>query len=72
MAAFQFDDALSFEENVEAFLTAMDEEDAEMGKILRDNFDKFLPSIVGDDDPKQARPLFNSAVMAALDAGEAE
>lgn len=75
MPAFHFDDARSFEENVQSFLAAMDEADAEMAKILRDNFDKFLPVIEGDEDPRRARPTFNSAVMAALaamDAGDAE
>lgn len=75
MAIFAFDDSLSFEENIGAFLSEMDGQDAGMTQILRANFDSFLTAAIGDNNPDQARQDLNAAVIAALDrldAGDAE
>lgn len=68
MDTFSFDDEITFEENVEAFLSVLDEADAEMANILRDNFDKLKPLIEGGSDQRQARTDFNSSIVAALKA----
>jgi hypothetical protein len=63
---FQFDSKKDFEENLEDFLTHMDDQDAEMGAILRAHIDSLL---VANDDAERrgARTLFNMGVKGALD-----
>jgi hypothetical protein len=40
MPALRFDDSKSFDENLEAFLTYMDELDSELGVVLRLHIDQ--------------------------------
>jgi hypothetical protein len=63
---FQFDSNKDFEGNLEDFLSHMDDQDAEMGAILRAHIDALL---VADDDAARrgARTLFNMGVKNALD-----
>ena len=61
-----FDSKKSFDDNLEAFLTHMETEDAEMGKILRDNISTL--KLANDDvSRRRARSDFNKSVTAALD-----
>lgn len=63
---FQFDGKKDFEENLEDFLAHMDDEDADMGAILRAHIHALL--VANDDAARRgARTLFNMGVKSALD-----
>ena len=67
MPEFRFSETVSFEDNVEAFLTKMDGIDAEMAAILRANRDKLVSIVFRGQRNAQSRTDFNKSVMAALD-----
>ena len=63
---FQFDDKKDFDENLEDFLAYMDDQDSDMGVILRAHIDALL--VANDDAARRgARALFNMGVKSALD-----
>jgi len=65
---FHFDERLSFSENCDAFLSALERIDAEMASILRDNWDTLIKVVQEGERDSKARGEFNSAVAQALDA----
>lgn len=67
MPDFSFDENLSFEENLEAFLTEMDGVDAEMAAVLRANTGKLRKIINEGKVDRDARAEFNKAVVETLD-----
>jgi hypothetical protein len=68
MPGFRFDEAQTFEANLEAFLGEMDRVDPEMAAILRANVDMLAPIMKAGQVDRQARGEFNSAVVKALEA----
>jgi len=65
MTELNFDDTKSFENNLEAFLVHMEAEDAEMGKILRQNVDS-LKNGIDDSSRRKARSIFNPKILTEL------
>lgn len=66
MPDLQFDDAQSFDQNLESFLAHMEVVDAEMGSILRTHIGE-LKNAFDDATRRDARTHFNEAVVTALD-----
>jgi hypothetical protein len=61
-----FDPKASADENIEAFLSLMEEESPEFGGLLRSNLEKILP--LGEPGQRtRARVTFNKAVAEHLD-----
>lgn len=67
MADFRFDDAKSFAENCDAFLTTLEAIDAEMASILRDNWDALVAVVREGERDSKARGEFNASIATALD-----
>jgi hypothetical protein len=65
---FRFDEALGFTDNCGALLVSLDELDADMAKILRDNWDALVGVVQEGERDSKARGEFNAKVAAALDA----
>jgi hypothetical protein len=65
---FRFDEAKSFSENCEAFLSSLDNIDAGLTAILRDNWDALVTVVREGERNSKARGEFNSAVTSALDS----
>jgi hypothetical protein len=65
---FRFDEAKSFSENCEAFLSRLDKIDAGLTTILRDNWDALVAIVREGERNSRARGEFNSAVASALDS----
>jgi uncharacterized SAM-dependent methyltransferase len=65
MPALRFDDSKSFDENLEAFLTYMDELDSELGVVLRVHIDQ-LRDAYDERSRKDSRTRFNDGVLASL------
>ena len=68
MPSFRFDENKSFEENCDAFLEAIETDDAEMAAILRGNWNALAPVVQEGDRDSKARAQFNTTVAAILDA----
>ena len=68
MPNFRFDENKSFEQNCDAFLEAINTDDAEMAAILRDNWNALVPVVRQGERHSKARGEFNTNVAAALDA----
>lgn len=68
MAALKFGDTATFDENWEAFLSALEALDPEMTTILRVNRDRLRNIVRGGTRNTQARSDFNARVLAALEA----
>lgn len=66
MPELQFDNAKSFDDNLEDFLTYMEAEDSEMGSILRSNVDA-LKDAPDDSARRRARTSFNTNIVTSLD-----
>jgi hypothetical protein len=61
-----FDPKASADENIELFLSLMEEENPEFGGLLRSNLEKVLP--LGEPGQRTpARTAFNKAVAERLD-----
>ena len=65
---FRFDDAKSFSENCDAFISSIEKIDAEMAAILRDNWDALVAIVREGERSSRARSHFNAAVASALDS----
>lgn len=65
---FRFDESMSFAENCEAFLQALESDAPEMANILRDNWDALVVIVQEGDRDLGARSDFNAKVALALDA----
>lgn len=68
MSVFEFDDSISFDENLEAFLTELDALDSEMAAILRETLSGARAVIKEGAPDRKARAAFNEAVLERLDA----
>lgn len=66
MPNLQFDEAKSFDENIEVFLLHMETEDAELGAILRSHIDG-LKGAYDDRTRHDARTAFNESIVTSLD-----
>jgi len=66
MASFEFDPQESAERNIEKFLYHLEQQNAEMAKLLRSNIGKMIPLPDGQKRTA-ARSAFNSAIKTALD-----
>lgn len=66
-----FDEKNGFERNLEIFLSQMEAEDKEMGKILRDSIDE-LKGASDERSRNAARTRFNTSVVAKLEETENE
>jgi len=66
MPELEFDDTKGFDENLDFFLSGMENEDPEMGAILRANIDG-LKVASDDNSRRRARADFNSKIVTALD-----
>ena len=66
--AFSFDEAKSFSENCEAFISSLEDIDAGMAAILRDNWDALVAVVREGERNSKARGEFNLAVASALDS----
>jgi hypothetical protein len=64
--SFHFDDTKDFASNLESVLTHMEDEDPEMGAILRAHI-ACLQDAADDAERRGARALFNLGVVADLD-----
>lgn len=67
MSDFRFDDTKTFTDNFEAFLQEVERDDAEMGKILRDNAALLASIMVDGERDTKKRAAFNTSVLKALD-----
>ena len=66
MPDLKFDNTKSFDENLELFISRMENEDPEMGSILRSNIGEL--KVASDDTGRRgARTNFNSKIVTALD-----
>lgn len=64
---FRFDDSQSFEENCEAFLKAVNDDDPEMAAILRSNWDALVAIVQEGQRDSKVRGDFYANVALALD-----
>lgn len=64
--AFQFDDTEDFTANLKSFLDYMEQQDPEMGAILRKHVSD-LTTVMDDSQRRGARLLFNIGVNASID-----
>jgi len=62
-----FDEAKSFSENCEAFLSNVEKFDVEMAAILRDNWRTVIAIVRDGQRDSKTRIEFNTKVAAALD-----
>jgi len=63
-----FDPKSSADENIELFLSLMEQENPEFGGLLRSNLEKVLP--LGEPGQRtRARAAFNKTIAAHLDKG---
>jgi hypothetical protein len=67
MANFEFDDSKSFEDNLDAFITEMEDVDSKMAAILKANITKLFAMTVNGPPDRKARAAFNEAVLAELE-----
>jgi hypothetical protein len=67
MPPFQFDEAQSFQANLEVFLDEMEGDDPEMASILRANMDKLASVVEEGQTNRRAREEFNRRVLEALE-----
>jgi hypothetical protein len=65
---FRFDKERSFSENCEAFLSKLQDIDAGLTAILRDNWDTLVTVVQEGERNLKVRGDFNSAVALALDS----
>ncbi len=65
---FRFDEAKSFSDNCDAFLSRLESIDAGMAAILRDNWDVLVAIVRQGERDSKARGEFNSKIMMALDS----
>jgi hypothetical protein len=65
---FNFDEEKSFSENREAFLLNLDNIDADLTAILRDNLNVLATVVREGERDLRARNEFNSAVVSSLDS----
>lgn len=65
---FRFDEAKSFSENCEAFLSSIESIDAWMAALLRDNWDLLSAIVQGGERDAKVRGEFNAKVAMALDS----
>ncbi|MDH4099754.1 MAG: hypothetical protein OEV28_04190 [Nitrospirota bacterium] len=63
-----FDEAKSFSENCEAFLSSLEIIDAAMAAILRDNWDALVTIVQNGQRDSKTRSEFSAKVATALDA----
>lgn len=66
MTNFQFDPALSSDENIEMFLAFMEQQKPEMTKLLRENLDQ-LPLPNAQAEKTARRIKFNNKIADSLD-----
>ena len=66
--SLHFDEAKSFSENCEAFLSGLEQNDAAMAAILRDNWDALVAIVRDGQRDSKTRSEFSTKVAAALDA----
>ena len=67
MPTFTFTDSADFDANLEAFLTHMATEDAQMATILRAHVSK-LKGTTDEASRRTSRNLFNGNIKAELDS----
>lgn len=67
-ANLAFDEDKSFSDNFESFCAALDDLDAEMAAIFRENISTLNSVVFEGDSDSEARAKFNAAVFDALDA----
>ena len=72
MPTFSFDDSKNFDANWSAFMTELQTVDAGMAAILAANKDRLAAIVRQGERNASARSTFNAAVVAALDALEAQ
>ena len=65
---FRFDEAKSFSENCEAFLSSVEKIDAGMATILRTNWDALVAVVREGERDSRDRSEFNASVALALDS----
>lgn len=65
MADFRFNPASNLDTNLESFLQYMENEDTELGSVLRAEIARLRD--VGEDRRTAARTTFNEVVKTALD-----
>jgi hypothetical protein len=65
---FCFDEAKSFSENCDTFLSSLVSIDAGMAAILRDNWDVLVAIVQEGERNSKARGKFNTEVAMALDS----
>jgi len=65
---FRFDEAKSFSENCEAFLSSLEGIDADMAAVLRDNWGVLVAVVRDGQRNSRTRSEFNTKIAAALDA----
>ena len=66
--SLHFDEAKSFSENCEAFLSSLEKLDVAMATLLRDNWGTVIAIVRDGQRDSKTRTEFNSKVAAALDA----
>ncbi len=66
-ASFRFDAAKSFADNCRAFLDNLENVDADMAVILRDNWDLLVTAVSEGERDSKVRGELNSKVATALD-----
>lgn len=65
---FRFDEAKSFSENCDAFLSSLESIDAGMAAILRDNWGVLVAIVQEGERDSKTRGEFNAKVAMALDS----
>jgi len=68
MSEFKFDPNITFDANLDAFLSEMETTDKDMAAILRCNIDKLAAVVRQGNRSGTARADFNAEIMRALDA----
>jgi hypothetical protein len=66
--SYRFDEAKGFSDNCEAFLASLEEVDADMAAILRDNWDSLVAVVRQGERDLKTRSEFNANVASALDS----